>query len=146
MVGRNTSKTSSISNSNNSPANTKQVIDQKTLNAILNAIPANISSPSSLSFVDFSSLLSRSNVQNVVLANADRLIPHLPDQKPHSDEKTELKDTIGNPQFRQATDFFGQALQTGKLAEALPHFGIKGEAVANAANGGSNIYLKFKFK
>lgn len=140
-TGRVGAKSTAVVKSIPPNTNPKLVIDQKTLNAILNTIPPNNPIPStSLTFVEFSSLLSRSNVQDVVLSNAERLIPHLPDQKPQLDDKTELRDTIGNPQFRQATDFFGQALQTGKIAEALPHFGIKEEAVACAANGGSKCF------
>lgn len=141
-TGRNASK-SVTTKANNEKNNASPVIDQQTLNAILNSIPTSSSGPStSLPLVDFSSILSRANVQDVVLANEERLVPHLPNQKPHSSEKEELQDTIGNPQFRQATDFFGHALQTGKLAEALPHFGIKEDAVANAANGGI-VSVKF---
>lgn len=82
-------------------------------------------------------ILSRANVQDIVLANADHLIPHLPDQTGNQpDQKKELAETIGTPQFRQSAEFFGVAFQSGKLAPVLPHFGIKSEAVNAAVNGG----------
>lgn len=80
-------------------------------------------------------------MQETVLANADRLVPHLPDQQGLLEPKRELEETVGNPQFRQAADFFGHALQTGKLAEALQHFNIGEKALASATKGGMIIVL-----
>jgi hypothetical protein len=76
-------------------------------------------------------------VQESVAANASSLLPHVPNQEPMSDVQKELSDTVGNPQFRQAAEFFGAALQTGKMSDALPHFGIKDGAVKAAQKGGA---------
>lgn len=47
----------------------------------------------------------------------------------------ELEKTIRTPQFRQAVDIFGHALQTGQLAPVLQQFGLPPE-VTNAAKSG----------
>ncbi|KAI1712142.1 proteasome complex subunit rpn13 ubiquitin receptor domain-containing protein [Ditylenchus destructor] len=81
---------------------------------IIKGLPQEPSS-SSREPLDFSSVLTRSNVQSVVKENADRLTPHLPDQKPFLEPKEELEQTVGNPQFRQSADFIGHALQSDVL-------------------------------
>lgn len=92
---------------------------------------------SSQKVINMNGILSRPNVQDVLMSNSERLLPHLPNQSGNQkDQKQELAETIGTPQFQQAADFFGLALQSGKLAPALPHFSISAEAVNAAANGG----------
>jgi len=93
--------------------------------------------------MDLSTLFTRSNVQESIIKNADVLIPYLPDQSPILDKNTELSETIGSPQFQQASDFFGHALQTGQLGPALEQFNLKPEVVNAAKNGN---FLKFAEK
>uniref|UniRef100_A0A915E685 Uncharacterized protein n=1 Tax=Ditylenchus dipsaci TaxID=166011 RepID=A0A915E685_9BILA len=64
--------------------------------------------------VKLSSILSRANVQDVVMANEDKLVGHLPLQKPILDEKQELAKTVGNPQFQQCAEIIGYACRRVK--------------------------------
>lgn len=88
--------------------------------------------------VELSEVLAAKNVRDSALANKDRLISHLPDQEEKTEQ--ELKETLTAPQFRQAVDTFGHALQTGQLGPALQHFNV-GEAAVNAANSGGMVKL-----
>jgi len=106
----------------------KGAFDALMLSNIIDSLPAKRSA------VELSSLLSRANVQQVVVENAERLAPHLPDQKDQEGSQ-ELAETVGSPQFQQAADFLGVALQSGEMAPALSHFGIREEAVKAAAGG-----------
>ncbi|VDO53010.1 unnamed protein product [Onchocerca flexuosa] len=47
----------------------------------------------------------------------------------------ELQHTLRTPQFRQAADIFGHALQTGQLAPVLRQFGIDENTATAAGNG-----------
>lgn len=85
--------------------------------------------------IDLSTVLTRSNVQEIVTKNAERLESLLPDQSPIIEQGVELKSTVGNPQFQQASDFFGQALQTGQLAQVLDQFGLNSNVINAAKNG-----------
>jgi hypothetical protein len=66
------------------------------------------------------------------------LVSYLPDQKPHQDTNTELAQTVGNPQFQQAADFLGHALQTGQMGTALEHFQLN-KSVVDAAKKGDFV-------
>jgi 26S proteasome regulatory subunit N13 len=107
-------------------------IDPAALSQIISGLPST-SKGQKRSVVDLSGVLSRGNVQEAVLQNADRLLPHVPEQ-----DKSELQSTVGTPQFQQAADFFGHAFQTGQLAPALQQFGIPEDAV-NAAHRGDLV-------
>jgi 26S proteasome regulatory subunit N13 len=107
-------------------------IDPAALSQIISGLPST-SKGQKRSVVDLSGVLSRGNVQEAVLQNADRLLPHVPEQ-----DKSELQSTVGAPQFQQAADFFGHAFQTGQLAPALQQFGIPEDAV-NAAHRGDLV-------
>lgn len=54
--------------------------------------------------------------------------------------KQELEQTLRTPQFRQAADVFGHALQTGQLAPVLRQFGIDGNIATSAGTGGYFIF------
>lgn len=67
------------------------------------------------------------------------LQPFLNFQKPIYTSQEELEQTLRTPQYRQAVDLFGHALQTGQLAPVLRQFGIDSN-VATAAGSGSTYF------
>ncbi|MCP9259314.1 Proteasomal ubiquitin receptor ADRM1 [Dirofilaria immitis] len=86
--------------------------------------------------VDFTDVLCCADKINDVLGKyAERLIPHLPNQEPIYNNQEELQQTLRTPQFRQAVDIFGHALQTGQLAPILRQFGIDSNTAIAAGNG-----------
>uniref|UniRef100_A0A914DT43 Proteasomal ubiquitin receptor ADRM1 homolog n=2 Tax=Acrobeloides nanus TaxID=290746 RepID=A0A914DT43_9BILA len=117
-----------------------QAIQLSQLRDILSSIPAT-SSRQQRNVVELSEVLAAKNVRDSALANKDRLISHLPDQEEKTEQ--ELKETLTAPQFRQAVDTFGHALQTGQLGPALQHFNV-GEAAVNAANSGDLLAFSKK--
>jgi 26S proteasome regulatory subunit N13 len=86
--------------------------------------------------LELTDVINRANVSDIVNSNAERLIPHLPDQEPIKKDEKELKETLNTPQFRKATSEFGHALQTGQMAPVLSAFELPQEAV-NAAQSGN---------
>lgn len=105
------------------------LFDAATLNNILTQMP----SSSKRSGVDLSRVLNRSNVEKDVKENADKLIPHLPSTS--SEPEKELSKTLTTPQFKQAVDWFGSALQSGQLGDALRQFDFPENAVKAADTG-----------
>uniref|UniRef100_A0A8R1U0U6 RPN13_C domain-containing protein n=1 Tax=Onchocerca volvulus TaxID=6282 RepID=A0A8R1U0U6_ONCVO len=86
--------------------------------------------------IDFTDVLCCADKINDVLRKyAEQLIPHLPSQEPIYNNQEELQQTLRTPQFRQAADIFGHALQTGQLAPVLRQFGIDGNTATAAGNG-----------
>uniref|UniRef100_A0AC34GLC9 DEUBAD domain-containing protein n=1 Tax=Panagrolaimus sp. ES5 TaxID=591445 RepID=A0AC34GLC9_9BILA len=85
--------------------------------------------------VELTDVINRANISDAVASNAERLIPHLPDQEPIKKDETELRDTLNTPQFRNATSEFGHALQTGQMGPVLEQFQLPQEAVAAAQSG-----------
>jgi 26S proteasome regulatory subunit N13 len=86
--------------------------------------------------VELTDVINRTNVSDVVASNAERLIPHLPDQEPIKKDEGELKDTLNTPQFQKATSEFGYGLSTGQMAPVLEQFQLPQEAI-NAAQTGN---------
>ncbi|PIC42034.1 hypothetical protein B9Z55_009241 [Caenorhabditis nigoni] len=76
--------------------------------------------------------LANSAVADVAKNHADELAQHLPAS---DDPAKELADTVRTPQFRQAADTLGHALQTGQLGPVLSQFGMNDETVAAATQG-----------
>ncbi|CAO4368991.1 unnamed protein product [Caenorhabditis nigoni] len=76
--------------------------------------------------------LANSTVADVAKNHADELAQHLPAS---DDPAKELADTVRTPQFRQAADTLGHALQTGQLGPVLSQFGMNDETVAAATQG-----------
>ncbi|KAH7728015.1 Adhesion regulating molecule conserved region family protein [Aphelenchoides avenae] len=111
--------------------------DPATLSEIINNLPS-ASSGQRRKPVDLSAALSRANIKDAVVANADRLTSLLPDQPPVKQDREELEATVSAPQFQQAVDFFGAAFQTGQLAPALQHFNLP-ESVVQAATQGDMV-------
>ncbi|VDN37521.1 unnamed protein product [Gongylonema pulchrum] len=81
---------------------------------------AYISAPIDLAEV----LCCADKIIDTVRKYADRLIPHLPNQKPTYTDEEELEHTLRAPQFRQAVNLFGQALQAGQIGPVFQQFGI----------------------
>ncbi|KAK6101882.1 Proteasome complex subunit Rpn13 ubiquitin receptor family protein [Brugia pahangi] len=95
--------------------------------------------------IDFTDVLCCADKINDVLGKyAERLTCHLPNQEPIYNEQEELEQTLRTPQFRQAADIFGHALQTGQLAPVLRQFGID-EKTATAAGSGDMIAWATQF-
>ena len=82
-----------------------------------------------------SDVLNKTTVGPSLEANADRLIPHLPNQEPVKQNKEELQGTLSTPQFRQAVNSFGVALQTGQMGPALKQFKLNNETIQAAEHG-----------
>lgn len=57
-------------------------------------------------------------------------------KEPIYNSQEELQQTLRTPQFRQAADIFGHALQTGQLAPVLRQFDIDENIATTAGNGG----------
>lgn len=73
-----------------------------------------------------------------ILANKEvqeRLTKFLPEGQELPKSEEELRNTISSPQFQQALNSFGSALQSGQLGPLMTQFGL-GEDVANAAAQG----------
>ena len=85
--------------------------------------------------VELTDVINRANVSDSVASNAERLIPHLPDQEPIKKDDAELKDTLNTPQFRKATSEFGYGLSTGQMAPVLEQFQLPKEVVTAAQSG-----------
>ncbi|CAI4228833.1 unnamed protein product [Auanema sp. JU1783] len=83
-------------------------------------------------YVHLDEVLSGERVAGTVQNNQDRLLPHIPESDNAAEE---LASTIHSPQFKQATNAFGQALQTGQMGPVLERFGVSSEATKAAANG-----------
>ncbi|EFO83437.1 hypothetical protein CRE_03157 [Caenorhabditis remanei] len=79
-----------------------------------------------------SDALSNVTVAEVARNHAAELSQHLP---PSDDPTKELAETVRTPQFRQAADTLGTALQTGQLGPVLSQFGMNDETVAAATQG-----------
>ncbi|CAD6185666.1 unnamed protein product [Caenorhabditis auriculariae] len=83
--------------------------------------------------ISLSDALSNEGVMETVRANAEILKPLLPSTC--NDPQKELEETVRAPQFRQAADTFGQALQSGQIGPVLTQFGLNSETVAGASDG-----------
>lgn len=106
------------------------VFDAATLNNILGQVP----SSSKRTPVELGRVLTKSNVEKEVKENADKLLEHIPStsEKPEK----ELEKTLSTPQFKQAVDWFGSAIQSGQLGAALEQFQLPQSAVKAADTGG----------
>lgn len=76
--------------------------------------------------------LSNVAVAEVARNHAAELSQHLPAS---DDPAQELAETVRTPQFRQAADTLGTALQTGQLGPVLSQFGMNDETIAAATQG-----------
>ncbi|TKR89233.1 hypothetical protein L596_013369 [Steinernema carpocapsae] len=85
--------------------------------------------------VELTDVLKASNLAETVMENEERLLPHLPNSEPVKADTEELKITLTSPQFRQATDMFGSALQTGQMGMVLKQFGCSDRVGDAAATG-----------
>lgn len=84
--------------------------------------------------VELSEVITGERVMDAVRNNQDRLTAHLPATEGTS-SSTELEATVRSPQFQQAADTFGHALQTGQLAPVFQQFGLPEETAAAAVSG-----------
>lgn len=109
------------------------------LSQIISALPAASSTADKqkrhTGTVDLSTMLTRKSTSEVVSKYKELLSPLLPDQKPMQSADAELAQTVGNPQFQQAADFIGAALQLGQLGDALEQFQLNKEVVESAKKG-----------
>ncbi|TKR76914.1 hypothetical protein L596_017984 [Steinernema carpocapsae] len=85
--------------------------------------------------VELADVLKASNLAETVKENEERLLPYLPNSEPVKADTEELKTTLTTPQFRQATDMFGGALQTGQMGMVLKQFGCSDKVGEAAATG-----------
>ncbi|CAI5444232.1 unnamed protein product [Caenorhabditis angaria] len=114
------------------PAATSTGITTNDLSAILNNLRPGGSKGQEVS-VSLGDALSSDTAAEAAKTNAESLSPHLPETG-NTPEK-ELSETVKTPQFRQATDNFGHALQTGQLGPVLAQFGLNENTVAAANQG-----------
>jgi len=105
------------------------------LNQVAEGKPGSSSGSSRQSTIELSDVLNKTTVGPSLEANADRLIPHLPNQEPVKQNKEELQGTLSTPQFRQAVNSFGVALQTGQMGPALKQFKLNNETIQAAEHG-----------
>lgn len=111
-------------------------INSEQLRSILKQVAGpGTSSESNKQPIEFSSFLNKTKVGDIIEKYADRLIPHLPKEEPVTADEAELKLTVTTPQFRQAANSFGHALQTGQIGPVLKMFDVD-EATAEAASTG----------
>ncbi|EGT51023.1 hypothetical protein CAEBREN_16810 [Caenorhabditis brenneri] len=84
-------------------------------------------------FVPLAEVLSNEQVAEIARQHAEELTPLLP---PSENPEQELSETVRTPQFRQAADTLGTALQTAQLRPVLEQFGMH-PTVLEAADEGS---------
>ncbi|GMR42385.1 hypothetical protein PMAYCL1PPCAC_12580 [Pristionchus mayeri] len=84
--------------------------------------------------VELSEVITGERVMDSVRNNQDRLSAHLPATEGTS-SSAELEATVRSPQFQQAADTFGHALQTGQLAPVFQQFGLPEETTSAAVSG-----------
>lgn len=84
--------------------------------------------------VELSEVISGERVMDAVRNNQERLAAHLPATEGTS-SANELEATVRSPQFQQAADTFGHALQTGQLAPVFQQFGLPEETTSAAVSG-----------
>ncbi|GMT19446.1 hypothetical protein PFISCL1PPCAC_10743, partial [Pristionchus fissidentatus] len=86
--------------------------------------------------IELSEVITGERVMEAVRNNQDRLTPHLPaTEGASSSSSAELEATVRSPQFQQAADTFGHALQTGQLAPVFQQFGLPEETASAAVSG-----------
>ncbi|KAE9554736.1 hypothetical protein FO519_002064 [Halicephalobus sp. NKZ332] len=105
------------------------------LSQVAEGKPGSSSGSSRQPSVELSDVLNKSTVGPSLEANTDRLIPHLPSQDPVKQNKEELQGTLSTPQFRQAVNSFGVALQTGQMGPALKQFKLNDDTIQAAERG-----------
>ncbi|XP_070555053.1 proteasomal ubiquitin receptor ADRM1-like [Ptychodera flava] len=91
--------------------------------------------------IDLSQTLSP-EVMAPILSNPEvqqRLMQHLPEGESLPRDPEQLSATLHSPQFQQAMNMFGAALQSGQLGPLMNQFGLSQEAV-EAANRGGKLY------
>uniref|UniRef100_A0A8R1UFE8 Proteasomal ubiquitin receptor ADRM1 homolog n=1 Tax=Pristionchus pacificus TaxID=54126 RepID=A0A8R1UFE8_PRIPA len=84
--------------------------------------------------VELSEVITGERVMEAVRNNQERLAAHLPATEGTS-STAELEATVRSPQFQQAADTFGHALQTGQLAPVFQQFGLPEETTSAAVSG-----------
>jgi len=110
------------------------VVQLAQLQDIISSINANTGDGASAHApIEFADVVTGDAVGECVRRNEDRLTPHIPQEI--GEGSGEVAGTLRTPQFRQAADIFGQALQSGQLAPVLPQFGISEAASRSAASG-----------
>lgn len=79
------------------------------------------------------------------LTDAERtesLLAHLPNIESNDNTKQQLRETISSPQFQQALSMFSSALQSGQLGPVVSQFQLNDDAVAAAASGDLEQFVK----
>lgn len=95
--------------------------------------------------IDLSTAVNAETVS--CLTDAERtenLLAHLPNIE-STDNKTtkqQLRETISSPQFQQALSMFSSALQSGQLGPVVSQFQLNDDAVAAAASGDLEQFVK----
>ncbi len=84
--------------------------------------------------IEFADVVTGDSVGESVRRNETRLTPHVPPEM--ASDSNEVLTTVRTPQFRQAAEIFGHALQSGQLAPVLPQLGVSEAASRAAASGG----------
>lgn len=78
-----------------------------------------------------------------ILSNTDaleQLQSHLPQTSDNAQEQ--LKTTLASPQFQQAVSQFSSALESGQLGPVVSQLAVNPEAVAAAAQGNMQEFVK----
>uniref|UniRef100_A0A1I7U910 Proteasomal ubiquitin receptor ADRM1 homolog n=1 Tax=Caenorhabditis tropicalis TaxID=1561998 RepID=A0A1I7U910_9PELO len=89
--------------------------------------------------IPLSDVLSNEVAAEAARQNADLLVQHLPQS---DDPAQELSETVRTPQFRQASDLLGHALESGQLGQVLSQFDMNKDTIEGADNGSIITFAK----